>query len=158
VTLIFIITVPQLLTGCSRNSAQAYAVESSVLYSEIIGFSDNDETSKSIPKDAILMITNDKYQEFYDKYFKIRKFPIKEPDKNKAVLYLQIPSNTSSVKTYSVKSINVKDNTLTVNLNEGPAGQVHRASGYENSIFKFVMLIQLDKTQLKDNMKITVNK
>ncbi|WP_246578258.1 hypothetical protein [Clostridium frigoris] len=103
------------------------------------------------------MLSNEEFQKFEDEHFTPKKIPMKSPDKEKAVLYVQIPSPTSSVNTYSVKSINVSNNTLTVNLNKPSVTQVHGVGGF-NGTWKWVMLMEVDKTNLKDNMKIVINK
>lgn len=106
-----VIIISQFLIGCSANKN----VEFKEFYSQVIGFSENDEESKPIQQDTILMMNNDDFQKFKDEYFMPRRIPMESPDKEKAVLYLQIPSPTCSVKGYSVKRINVSNNTLIVN-------------------------------------------
>lgn len=81
---------------------------------------------------------------------------MKSPNREKAVLYLQIPSPTCSVQGYSVESINLGDNILTVNLKQSSGAQVDGIEGFDGT-WKWVMLIEVDKTNLKDNMKIVVN-
>jgi len=141
------------LVGCSANKS----VEFKEFYSEVIGFDKNDKKLKPIEHDAILMITNDNFQEFKDKYFTPREIPMDSPDKEKAVLYLQIPSSTSRVNTYGVESINIKNNTLAVNLKKSAVTQVDGKGGF-NGIWKWVMFIEVDKADLKDNMKIVIKK
>lgn len=149
-----VIIISQFLIGCSVNKN----VEFKEFYSQVIGFSENDEKSKSIQQDTILMLTNEDFQKFKDEYFTPRKIPMESPDKEKAVLYLQIPSQTSTVNNYSAESINVRNNTLIVNLKKsGGYYEVDGVSGF-NGTWKLVMLIEVDKTNLKDNMEIVVNK
>lgn len=143
----------QFLIGCSVNKN----VEFKEFYSQVIGFSENDEESKPIQQDTILMLANEDFEKFKDEYFTPRKIPMGSPDKGDAVLYLQIPSQTSSVDNYSVESINVRDNTLTVNLKKSGGYEVNGISGFNGS-WKLVLLIEVDKTNLKDNMEIVVNK
>lgn len=150
---IFAIIMSQILIGCSTNKN----VKFKEFYSDIIGFSKND-VEQTIQKDTILMLNNEEFQKFKDEYFIPRKIPMKSPDKEKAVLYLQMPSPTCSVQGYSVKSINSINNVLTVNLNESAGGaQVDGIEGFDGT-WKWVMLIEVDKTNLKNNMKIVVNK
>ena len=154
--LIFIcvaIIMSQLLIGCSADKN----IKFKDFYSQVIGFNENDEKSKPIQQDTILMLTNDDFQKFKDKYFTPRKIPMESPNKEKAVLYLQIPSPASSVNTYSVKSINLKKDTLTVNLKKPSVAMVDGKSGF-NGTWKWVMFIEVDKTNLKDNMKIVIKK
>lgn len=154
--LIFIcvaIIMSQSLIGCSANKS----IEFKEFYSQVIGFSENDEKSKPIQQDTILMLTNENFQKFKDKYFTPREIPMESPNKEKAVLYLQIPSPTSSVNTYSVKSINLKNDTLTVNLKKTSIAMVDGKSGF-NGTWKWVMFIEVDKANLKDNMKIVIKK
>jgi hypothetical protein len=154
--LIFIcvaIIMSQFLIGCSANKN----VEFKEFYSQVIGFSENDEKSKPIQQDTIIMMVNDDFQKFKDKYFTSREIPVGSPDKEKAVLYLQITSPTSSVNTYSIQSINVKNNTLTVNLKKSDVAQVDGIGGF-NGTWKWVMFIEVDKTNLKDNTNIVIRK
>jgi hypothetical protein len=141
------------LIGCSTNKN----VEFKEFYSDIIGFSKNDEEPTTIQQDTILMLNNEEFQKFKDEYFTPRKIQMKSPDKEKAVLYLQIPSPTCSVQECSVKSINSDNNILTVNLNESAEAQVDGIEGFDGT-WKWVMLIEVDKTNLKNNMQIVVNK
>ncbi|NRZ86394.1 hypothetical protein DFR97_002169 [Clostridium beijerinckii] len=115
------------------------------------------DEEQAIQQDTILMLTNEEFQRFKDKYFTPREIPMKSPDKEMAILYLQMPSVTSSVQGYSVESINVGNNTLTVNLKPSSVAQVDGIEGFDGT-WKWVMLVEVDKTNLKDNMKIIVNK
>jgi hypothetical protein len=154
--LIFIcvaIIMSQFLIGCSANKN----VKFKEFYSQVIGFSENDVKSEPIKQDTILMLNNEDFQKFKDKYFTPKEISMETPDKEKAVLYLQIPSATSSINTYSVKSIDVSNNTLTVNLKKSSIAQVDGKSGFSGT-WKWVMLIEVDKTNLKDNMKIVIKK
>jgi hypothetical protein len=140
------------LIRCSTNKE----VEFKEFFSDIIGFSKIDE-ELTIQQDAIIMLTNEEFQKFKDEYFTSREIPMKSPDKEKAVLYLQIPSPTCSVQGYRVESINLSDNILTVDLKQSSSAQVDGIEGFDGT-WKWVMLIEVDKTNLKDNMKIVVNK
>lgn len=154
--LIFIcaaIIMSKLIIGCSANKN----VKFKAFYSQIIGFSENDEKSNPIHQDTILIMTNEDFQKFKNKYFTPRKIPIESPDKEKAVLYLQVPSTTSSVNTYSVQSINVKNNALTVNLKKSAVAQVDAVTVF-NGTWKWVMFVEVDKTNLKNDMKIVIKK
>lgn len=146
------IIITQLLIGCSASKV----VEFNELNSQVIGFTENDEKLKLIPKDSLLMMTNNDFQRFKNKHFTPKKIPVESPDKEKSVLYLQIPSSTSSVNQYSVESINVSNDTLTVNLKQIGVAEVSTIEGV--ATINWVMLIELDKTNLKDNMKIVINK
>lgn len=141
------------LLGCSANKS----VQFKEFYSQVIGFSENDEKSKPVQQDTILMINNEDFQKFKDKYFTPREIPMDSPDKEKAVLYFQISSPTSEVNTYSVKNIDIKNNTLTVNLKKSAVAIVDGKSGF-NGTWKWVMFIEIDKTNLKDNMNIIIKK
>jgi hypothetical protein len=141
------------LLGCSANKN----VQFKEFYSQVIGFSEKDEKSKPVPQDTILMMTNEDFQKFKDKYFTPREIPMDSPDREKAVLYLQIPSPTSSVNEYRVKSINISNNTLTVNLEKSSVAEVDGKSGF-NGTWKWVMFVEVDKTNLKDNMKVVIEK
>lgn len=67
---IFTIVIASLmLISCSENKN----VQFNEFYSEVIGFSDTDEKSKSVPKDAILMKNNEDFQSFQDEYFTPRE-------------------------------------------------------------------------------------
>ena len=151
--LILTIIMSQFLIGCSANKN----VEFKEFFFFFVGFSENDKKSEPIHQDIILMLTNDDIQKFKDEYFTPRKIPMESPDKEKAVLFLQIPSQTSLVDSYSVESINISDNTLTVNLKKSGCYEVNGISGFNGS-WKLVKLIEVDKTNLKDNMEIVVNK
>ena len=142
----------QFLIACSTNKNVAFKE----FYSNVIGFSKTDE-EQTIQQDTILMLTNEEFQRFKDKYFTPREIPMKSPDKEMAILYLQIPSQTSSVQGYSVESINVGNDTLTVNLKQSSVAQVDGIEGFDGT-WKWVILVQVDKTNLKDNMKIVLNK
>ncbi|MCM0650232.1 hypothetical protein NBE98_17850 [Clostridium swellfunianum] len=151
--LCLVIIMSQAVIGCSANNS----VQFKEFYSQVIGFSEGDEISKPVPQDTILMMTNEDFQKFKDIYFTPRKIPMESPDKEKAVLYLQIPSPSSSVNVYSVKNINISSSTITVNLKKSAAAQVDGKSGFNGS-WKWVMFIEIDKTDLKDNMKVVVKK
>ena len=103
------------------------------------------------------MISNEDFQKFSDKYLKPRELPMKSPNKEKAVLYLQFPSPSSKVDIYSVKSMNLSNNTLTVNLKKSPAALVEGGIGFKGT-WKWIILIEVDKDNLKNNMKIVINK
>jgi len=168
-----VIIMSQFLIGCSgsndvelkatnsdKKNVNSYSsdskdVEFKEFYSQVIGFSENDEQLKTIHQDAVLMMDNEGFQKFKDEYFTLRKIPMKSPDKEKAVLYLQIPSPTSLVNSYNVKSINVSNDTLTVNLNQSGAAEVNGIEGF-NGTWKWVMFIEVDKTNLKENMEIVI--
>ncbi|MFT8352907.1 hypothetical protein [Clostridium saccharoperbutylacetonicum] len=149
---IFTIIIMFQLIGCSTNKE----VEFKEFFSDIIGFSKIDE-KLIIQQDAIIMLTNEEFQKFKDEYFTSREIPMKSPDKEKAVLYLQIPSPTCSVQGYRVESINLGDNILTVDLKQSSGAQVDGIEGFDGT-WEWVMLIEVDKTNLKENMKIVVNK
>lgn len=143
----------QFMIGYSTNKK----VEFQEFYSDIIGFSKIDE-EKTIKQDTILMLKNDEFQKFKDKYFATTEISMKSPNKEKAALYIQIPSPTCSVQGYSVENINSSNSVLTVNLKKSAGGaQVDGIEGFDGT-WKWVMLIQLDKTNLNENMKIVVNK
>lgn len=148
----------QSLVSCSNKAGESVEVVGTNLYTQVIGFTDSDANSKPIPQDTLLMMTNTEFQKFKDKYFTPRELPIGEPEKEKAVLFIQIASKTSSIETFSVKSLNVKNNTLTVNLKENGIMQLSISKGFETATFKWVMLIQVDKTKLKEDMKIVIKK
>lgn len=148
-----ILIMSQTFISCSSNKNLNFKE----FYSQIIGFDENDEKSKSIEKDKILIMTNEDFQQFKDEYFTSREIFLESPDKEKAVLYLQIPSVDSSVNTYTIQSMNVKNDTLTVNLQKSGVAQVDGINGF-NGTWKWVMFIELGKTDLKDNMAIIVNK
>ena len=148
----------QFFIGCSESQD----VEFNLFYFQVIGFSKSDKATKQIPEDvipqdAVLMMSNLDFQKFKEKYFTPREITMESPDKEKAVLYLQIPSPTSEVNTYSVESINVKDSTLTINLKKSSVAMLDPADGF-NGTWKWVMLMEIDKTNLKDNMKIVIKK
>ena len=148
-----IVIASQFLIGCSTKNS----VQFKEFYSQVIGFSESDEKSKPIPQDNILMMTNEDFLKFKDKYFTPREIPMESPAKEKAVLYLQIPSTSSSVNEYKVESININNKTLTVNLKKSAVAAVDGKSGF-NGTWKWVMFIEVDKTNLKDNMEVVVNK
>ena len=104
------------------------------------------------------MKKNEDFLSFKDKYFTKRRIPMESPDKDKAVLFLQIPSQTSSVNTYSIKNIKVSNNTLTVYLNKSPGIAEVSPAGSYNYLWEWVMLVEIDKSNLKDNMKIVIKK
>ena len=142
----------QFFISCSSNKN----VEFKEFYSQVIGFDENNEKLKSIDNDKILIMTNENFQQFKDEYFTPREIPMESPDKEKAILYLPIPSVDSSVNTYTVKSMTVKNNTLKVNLQKSGVSQVDGISGFSGT-WKWVMFIEVDKTNLKDNMDIVIN-
>lgn len=148
-----IVIISQVFTGCSANKN----VQFKEFYSLVIGFSENDEKSKPVPQDTILMSSNEEFLKFKDKYFTARELRIDSPDKEKAVLYIQIPSDTSSVNSYKVESINAKNKILTVNLKQSGMAMVKATEGF-NGKWKWVLLVEMDKTNLKNNMKIVINK
>lgn len=147
------IIISQFLIGCSVNKN----IDFKEFYSQVIGFSENDVKLMPIEQDSILMLTNADFQKFKDKYFTPREIQIESTDKDKAVLYLQIPSPTSAVNTYIIKSINLKDNTLTINLRKPTIASVDNKSGFNGS-WEWVMFVAIDKTNLSNNTKIVINK
>lgn len=151
--IIFLLAIFLTLLGCSVNQTVSFKE----FYSEVIGFSEDDEKFKPIQQDAVLMLTNEDFQKFKDTYFTPREIPMGSPNKEKAVLYLQIPSPASTVNQYKVKSINITSDTLTVNLKKTSFALVDGISGFTGS-WKWVMFIEVDKTDLKDGMKIVIKK
>lgn len=140
---IFII-MSQFLVGCSSNSN----VKFKEVYSEVIGFSKTDEKLKPVPQNAILMINNDEFQKFKDKYFTKRKLSIGSPAKDKEVLYLQFSATGSSIPMYKVKSIKRNKDTLIVNVKQTKIAEVSVSKGFGGN-FKWVMIVELDKTKCK---------
>jgi hypothetical protein len=148
-----VVIASQFLIGCSSKKRVPF----NELYSEVIGFVENNEKYKPVPQDTILLMTTEDVQKFYDKYFTLRKFPMEPLSKEKSVLYIQIPSPASSVDIYCVHSVDVKGNILTVSLEKTGPAQVDAAEDL-SWIWKWVMFIEVDKTNLKDNMKIVIKK
>ena len=99
------------------------------------------------------MIGNEDFQKFKDEYFTPREIPMESPDKEKAILYLQILSSTSSVNDYNVKSINVTNNTLTVNLNKYGVAQVD-GTGERSLISCVPTVIKTNKENKKCLIKL----
>lgn len=65
----------QIFSGCASNKD----VEFEAFYSDIMSFNENDENneeSKPIQQDAILMLNNDEYEQFKDKHFTPREIPM----------------------------------------------------------------------------------
>jgi hypothetical protein len=150
-----LIVISLFLIGCSAHRD----IDFNEFYTQVIGFSENIENAKPIQRDSILMMTNEEFTKFKDEYFSPRKIPMESPHKDKAILYLQIPANTSSaVDIFHVKSISVKGNVLTVMLTKYLGTGVDPVKGFTNDMFKWVMFIEIDKTYLKDNMKIVIKK
>ncbi|MDF2556530.1 MAG: hypothetical protein K0R71_358 [Bacillales bacterium] len=155
--LISIIITTQFLFGCSFNK--------SVQYKEfdygIAGFSENNEKLMPVPQDGVLMTTTEEFQKFEDKYFTpitSRDIPIKTHNKEKAVLYLQFPSINDKVYEYEVTSLFVKNNTLTVNVKKIGISKCAIRREVVNGQLKWILFIEVDKTNLKKNMKIVINK
>lgn len=151
--LVSIIITP-LLFGCTVSKD----VEFKEFYTQVIGFTESEEISKPIQPDTILMMTNEDFLSFKDKYFTKRRIPIEPPDKEKAVLFLQIPSPTLSVNVYSIKNIKVSNNTLTIYLNKSSGVAEVSPAGSYNYLWEWVMFVEIDKSNLKDNMKIVIKK
>jgi hypothetical protein len=145
------VVISQLFTSCTNKKE----IEYKEFYSQIIGFSQDKDNYKAIENDSILMIDNSEYTKFADKYFTMRKLPIKSPNTEKAVLFLQIPSDSDFVDCYITKSVTVRNNTLTVNLEKNSEAIV---DGDVQLNWKWVILLEIDKSHLKENMKIVVNK
>lgn len=153
-TIVFMLVLAsQFLTGCSESKH----IKLKDLYHQVVGFSDNDETLQPVPQDAILLMTHEDYQSFMDMYFSARELPIESPDKDKAVLYLQFPSASTAVDTFCVKNIYLKNKTMTVNIKNIGTSMVDPIAGFDGT-FKWVMFLEFDKSDLKDNMKIVINK
>ncbi|WP_029169207.1 hypothetical protein [Clostridium cellulovorans] len=131
-------------------------VEYKEFYSQVIGFDKEDEKYKTIEQDAILMMNNEEFQKFMDEYFVPREIPVGAHDEDKAVIYLQIPFKTSRVMYYSVDIITVKNHTITVNLKQDSVAEVDGSSKIDT--WNWVMLIQVDKNDLKEDMNIVVKK
>ncbi len=149
------VVIALFLVGCSDPKDVGF----NEVYTEVIGFSENIKRSKPIKQDLILLMTNEEYIKFKDEYFSQRGFPKESPHKENAILYIQIPSNASTaVDRFHVKSISAKDNVLTVMLRKYSGTEVCPAEGFTSDVFKWVMFIEIDKTYLKDNMKIVIKK
>lgn len=70
---------------------------------------------------------------------------------------MQFPFKANSIISYKVQSINVKNNALTVSLEStGGGGQVDTVEGFKG-IWKWIMFVEIDKANLKDNMKIVTS-
>jgi hypothetical protein len=145
------------LTGCSMISVEK-EVTFNTFYTEIIGFSESNEKIKPIPNDVMLMVDNKEYQDFTDKYLTVRELPIEDPDKEKAVLFIQIPSESLSVQKYGVINIKIKGKQLIIELIKNSTAFVNPADGFENAIFKWIALVEIDKSHLSNKMDIIVNK
>lgn len=159
-----IVIVFQLLIGCSTSMVTVNkvtpnnALEFKEIYSHIIGFSTKNNNFKPIDQDTILFMTNEAFQEFKDEYFSAEAIQIKSPDTKKAVLYLQIPSlTTSTVINYTVNSININNDTLTVNLKKSAVTAID-CNNDVNCTWEWVIFLEVDKTNLKDNISIIVKK
>lgn len=61
------------------------------------------------------------------------------------------------LRTYYVQTVRIKNNILIVNLKKSVTSQVESEGEFKGK-WKWVMLLQIDKTDLKDNMKIVVKK
>lgn len=142
-----------MLSGCVEKKE----VQFKEFYSEIIVFSNTDGKSKSVPEDAVLMINDKDFQQFKEEYFTPREIPVGSPEHRKAVLFLQIESPTSSVNRYIVKSITVKNNTLIVKVKGTSVSQVDGVDGF-NGPWEWVMFVEVDKKDLKQDMKIIVKR
>lgn len=150
-----LVAISLFLIGCSAPKN----VDFNEFYTQAIGFSENIENAKPIPQDSILMMTSEEFLKFKDEYFSPREIPMESPHKEKAILYIQIPPNVSSeVDIFHVKSISAKDNVLTVMLKKYSGTEVDPGEGFTNDMFKWVMFIEIDKTYLKDNMNIVIQK
>ena len=150
--LLFIIStliLSQFFVGCSRKEIVPFKP----FYNQVLGFSNSGEEYKPIEQDTLLMLDNEDFQDFKKEYFEPREIPMEEPDEEKAVLYLQIPSESSSVNTYSVKDVSVKGNILTVNLINIGVAKVNPVEGFDGKWY-YVILLGIDKTNLKENLKI----
>lgn len=145
------VIMSQLFTSCTNKKE----VEYKEFYSQIIGFSQDRDNYKAIENDSILMVDKTEYTKFIDKYFTMRKLSIEPPNTEKAVLFLQIPSDSDIVPCYTINSITVRNKTLIVNLEKSSEAIV---DGETVMNWKWIMLIELDKSYLKDDMKIVVNK
>lgn len=145
----------QFLIGCSANNI----VEFKEFHAQVMAFSESNQKSKPIQPDAILMIDYEDFEKFKFNYFTSRQIPTSANDKEKAVLFLQIPSDsTHIVNNYQVESMNVRSNILTVTLKKkASVSEVDTVRGF-NGTLKWVMLIEVDKAQLKEDMKIVVKK
>jgi hypothetical protein len=150
---IVIIIISQLLLGCSEKKV----IEFREFYSEVIGFSMEVEELKPIEPNIILMMTNDDFQHFKDKHFTPREIPMEEPNEERAVLYLQIPAPGTAVNTYSVESMDIKNKTLTVRLKREAQSFVNSPGG-KKYMYKWVMLIEIDKSQLSDKIQVVIKK
>ena len=148
-----LVVIAIFLIGCSESKD----VDFNEVYTEVMGFSENIERAKPIQQDSILLMTNAEYIKFKDEYFSQRMIPMESPHKEKAVLYIQLPPNESlAVDIFHVKSISAKDNVLTVMLRKYLGTEVDAAEGFTSDMFKWVMFIEIDKTYLKDDMKIVI--
>lgn len=148
-----IIIFSHLLIGCSS----AKDVEFKEIYADTISYKPIDENSKPVSEETILMMANQDFEMLKDNYIMDKKIQTKSLDKDKAVLYIQMPGSKSSVKLYKVKDIKVNEDTLTVQLDNYGADLSISLEG-DNSIHIWTMLVELDKTNLNDDMKIVVKK
>lgn len=151
--LIMILLVLTFTTGCVKERRIEY-VE---LYTQVLGFDDNDDWYKSIPEDNILMVDEKEFDEFNEEYFISRELPIDFPSDDQAELFIQVPADHDMVDSYGITTICKRGHELTVTLKKTGTTKVHAAEGF-NGTFKWVIIAEVDKTYLSDNMRIVVKK
>jgi hypothetical protein len=145
-----------LLSLFLSSCASAREIKFDGLYNEVIGFADSEPT----PEDQMLLLTLKDYKSFMDDYFTDRQLQIGEPNEDNAVLYIQIPAESTSVTPLFVKEIEAQGNKLVVKI--GQAGKsisstinVEPIQGFVGH-FKWVIFTEVDKKYLRNNMEIEI--
>jgi len=150
---VILIIIAILLVGCSKGKK----VEFKEFYSQAIGFSEKDEMFKPIPENGLLMINNEEYTKFNDKYFTPREIPMASPDKEKAVVFIQMPGDETTAPVFKISKITAVDGKLVVDLKK--SGEANLSPSEEfTGIFKWVVLAEIDKTEITENMEIVIKK
>jgi hypothetical protein len=147
--LIIILTI---FTGCLKEQK----IEFIELFNHVIGYDDNDEMYKPIPVDSLLMMDKSEFDKFNEDYFSSREIDFKFPKDHKAELFIQIPSDSDAVNSYRVSSIIRSNKELIVNLSKTGETEFKRAEGFKGE-FKWIIIVELDKKYLIDDMKVVVN-
>lgn len=136
------------LAGCSK----VKELEFDVVYYEAVGLSE----SMDIDSDAVLLLKNDDYIAFTDKYFSNSRLPMDALGDNDAVIVLFIPSETNTVSLYYVKSLALSDKTLNIAVRKTLSEALVPRTPGADSTYSWVLFITVEKKYLWEDMPIAV--
>lgn len=160
--IVLLVTFILLIVGCAHKNNNSETVglletENNVEFTELynlpIGF---DEIEfKSIPKDTILMLKEEEINQFNIENFLSRDLCLGIISDDKAELFMQFKGDKSTSEAYEITNITAKGNKLTINLQDWGIMCIKPAEEF-NGIFKTVIIVELDREFLSEDMELVV--